>query len=66
MGNRIKKRTRCKKLREKVRPKRVNGEKRSLEKFEKANRRKKLKARIRVRLKKLTCVINLNQQYLSE
>lgn len=65
MGKRIKKRTQSKRLREKGRPKRLNREKRRLEEVEKANHRKKLKVRIRLRLKKLTHVLNLNHQYLS-
>lgn len=66
MGKRIKKRIKYNRFREKVNFKRVNVENRRLEQFEKANRRKKLKAGIRLRLKKLTRVINLNHQYLSE
>jgi hypothetical protein len=63
MGKRIKKRMKYKSLREKVSPKRVDLGKRRLDKFEKANRRKKLKARIKMRLKELTHVINLDYQY---
>lgn len=66
MGKRIKKGIKYNRLREKARFKRAYVEKRRLEKSEKANRRKKLKTRIRLRLKKLTYVINLNHQYLSE
>ena len=64
MGKRSKKGRNYKRLREKGRSKRVNVEIRRLEKFLKANRRKKLKARIKLRLKKLTRVLNLSYQYL--
>ena len=64
MGKRSKKRIKYVRLREKERSKRVNGEKKHLEKIEKANRRKKLKTRIKMRLKELTRVINLNYRYL--
>ena len=65
MGKRSKKKTEYVRLREKESYKRIIGEKRNLEKFKKANQRKKLKTRIKMRLKKLTRVINLNYQYLS-
>lgn len=64
MGRRSKKRINNIRLREIGRSKRVNRGYRRLEKFEKANRRKKLKSRIKMRLKELTRVINLNYQYL--
>ena len=64
MGKRSKKRINYVRLREKGRSKRVKGEKKRIEKFEKANRRKKLKTRIKMRLKELTRVINLTYQHL--
>ncbi len=64
MGRKNKKKINYKKLRGNKRFKRDNVEKKRLEKLEKANHKKKLKARINLRLKKLARVVNLNSQNL--
>jgi len=66
MGRRNKKKINYKRLREKRRSKRVNIEAKRLEKLEKANHRRKLKASIELSLKKLARVTNLIYQYLGE
>ena len=66
MGRRNNKRINYKKLREKRRSKRDNIETNRLEKLEKANHRRKLKVRIKLKLRKLTRVVNLKVHYLSE
>jgi len=63
-GNR--KRINYKRLRKKRRFKRDNVEGNRLEKLEKANHRKKLKVRIKLKLKKLARTVNLKYQYLGE
>ena len=63
-GNR--KRIKYKRLRKKRRFKRDNVEGNRLEKLEKANHRKKLKVRIKLKLKKLARTVNLKYQYLGE
>ncbi len=62
MGKRNKKRKNYKRLRGYRRSKRVNIEVKRLKKLEKAIHRRKLKVNIKLRLKKLTRVINLNYQ----
>ena len=64
MGRRNNKRINYKKLREKRRSKRDNIETNRLEKLEKANHRRKLKVRIKLKLKKLASVVNLKVHYL--
>jgi hypothetical protein len=64
MGRRNNKRIIYKNLREKMRSKRDSIERNDLEKLEKANYRRKLKVRIKLKLKKLTRVLNLKFQYL--
>ncbi len=64
MGRRNKKGIKYINLREKKRSKRDNIERNRLEKLEKANHRRKLKVRIKLKLKKLTRVVNLNYHYL--
>ena len=64
MGRRNKKGINYINLREKKRSKRGNIERNRLEKLEKANHRRKLKVRIKLKLKKLTRVVNLNYHYL--
>ena len=64
MEKRNKKRMSCKRLREKRHFKRYNVEIKRLEKLEKAKYRRKLKIKIKLGLKKLTRVVNLNFQYL--
>jgi len=66
MRRRNKKRVNYKRLREKMRSKRENLEVKRLEKLEKANHRRKLKASIELSLKKLARVINLKYQYLGK
>ncbi|MHA1318918.1 MAG: hypothetical protein ACTSQ1_03790 [Promethearchaeota archaeon] len=53
-------------LREKRRSKLDNIERNRLEKLGKANYRRKLKVRIKLKLRKLTRVVNLKVHYLSE
>lgn len=65
MGRKNKKKINYKKLRGNKRFKRDNVEKKRLEKLEKANHRKKLKLRIKIKLNKLTRKLNLNLQYLN-
>ena len=60
-GNR--KRIKYKRLRKKRRFKRDNVEGDRLEKLEKANRQRKLKVRIKLKLKELTHIIDLKNQY---
>ncbi len=64
MGRRNNKRIIYKNLREKMRSKRDSIERNDLEKLERANYRRKLKVRIKLKLKKLTRVLNLKFQYL--
>ncbi len=64
MGRRNNKRIIYKNLREKMRSKRDSIERNDLEKLEKANYRRKLKVRIKLKLKKLTRIVNLKFQYL--
>ena len=66
MGRRNKKKISYERLREKKRFHRGNVENKRLEKLERANHRMKLKVRIKLRLKKLTRVINLKYQYLGK
>ena len=66
MGRRNKKKISYKRLREKTRFNQGNVEKILLEKLERANLRKKLKIRIKLRLKRLTHVFNLKYQYLGK
>ena len=66
MGRKNRKRINYRKLREKRRSKRDNIEGNRLEKLEKANHRRKLKVRIKLKLKKLTRVVNLKVPYLGE
>ena len=67
MGKRnINRRINYKKLRDKRRSKRNNIERNRLEKLEKANHRRKLKVRIKLKLKKLTRIVNLKYHYLGE
>ena len=64
MEKRNQKRICYKRLREKRHFKRNNVEVKRLEKLEKANRRRKLKISIELRLKKLIRIINLRYEYL--
>ena len=64
MRRKNKKKINYKRLREKGRSKRETIEEKHLERFEKTNHRKKLKVSIKLRLKKLTRLINSNSQYL--
>ena len=64
MGRRNNKRIVYNNLREKKRSKRDSIERNDLEKIEKANYRRKLKVRIKLKLKKLTRLVNLKFQYL--
>ena len=66
MGKRNSKGINYRKLREKRGSKRDNIERNHLEKLEKANHRRKLKVRIKLKLKKLTRIVNLKVQYLGE
>jgi hypothetical protein len=66
MGKRNSKGINYRKLREKRRSKRDNIERNHLEKLEKANHRRKLKVRIKLKLKKLTHIVNLKVPYLGE
>jgi len=63
MGRRNNKRIVYNNLREKKRSKRDSIERNDLEKIEKANYRRKLKVRIKLKLKKLTRLVNLKFQY---
>jgi len=63
MDKRKKKRKNYKSLRERSNSKRYNLDRGSLEKLEKANHRRRLKLNIKLRLKKLIRLINLNSQY---
>ena len=63
MGRRNNKRIIYNNLREKKRSKRDSIERNDLEKIEKANYRRKLKVRIKLKLKKLTRLVNLKFQY---
>ena len=66
MGRKNRKKINYKKFSEKGRSKRnIIGE-RHLEKTDKVNQRRKLKTSIKLRLKKLTRVININARYLGE
>jgi len=64
MGRRNIKRIIYNNLREKKRSKRESIERNDLEKLEKANYRRKLKVRIKLKLKKFTRLVNLKFQYL--
>ena len=66
MGRSNKRRFNHKRLKEKRRSNRDGVERNRLEKLEKANHRRKLKVRIKLKLKKLTRVVNLNYYYLGE
>ncbi len=66
MGRRNKKRIISKRLRERNSFNLDNVERKHLEKLEKANYRKKLKVRIKLKLKKLAHIVNLNYQYFGE
>jgi len=66
MGRRNSKGINYRKLKEKRRSKRDNIEMNRLEKLEKANHRRKLKVRIKLKLKKLTRVVNLKVHYLGK
>jgi hypothetical protein len=66
MDKRKKKRKNYKRLREKRSSKRHNLNRESLEKLEKANHRRRLKVNIKLRLKKLIRLINLNSQYIGQ
>jgi len=67
MGKRkINKTINYKKLRDKRRSERNNIERNRLKKLEKANHRRKLKVRIKLKLKKLTHIVNLKYHYLGE
>jgi len=66
MGRRNKKRIISKRLRERNSFNRDNVERKHLEKLEKANYQKKLKVRIKLKLKKLAHIVNLNYQYFGE
>lgn len=65
MGKSYKKRKNYKRVRTKGRSKRDNVERKHLEKLEKAKKRRNLKVNIKLRLKKLIRLINLNSQHLS-
>lgn len=64
MRKKNKKRKKDKRLRSEGRSKQKLNDFRHLEKSEKANQRRKLKVSIKVRLKKLTRLININSRYL--
>ncbi len=64
MGRKNNKRIIYNNLREKKRSKRESIERNHLEKLERANYRRKLKVRIKLKLKKLIRVVNLKVQYL--
>jgi len=66
MGRMNRKKINYKRLRGYRLSKRVNIEVKRLEKLEKAIHRRKLKVNIKLRLKKLTHVLNLKSQYLGE
>ena len=64
MGRRNNKRIIYNNLREKKRSKRESIERNDLVKLEKANYRRKLKVRIKLKLKKFTRLVNFKFQYL--
>ena len=66
MGRKNKKKINNKKFREKGRSNRNIIEERHLEKIKKVHKRRKLKTSIKLRLKRLTRVINVNSRYLGE
>ena len=66
MGRKNKNKLNYRKFREKGRSKRSIIDETHLEKIEKVNQRRKLKTGIKLRLKRLTQVINVNSRYLGE